>query len=64
MTQPKKSQTKTTKKRSKARPRKTYNRDHYHRCQILVPAIVEIEARIKQWFNLGSPEKKTENLAR
>ncbi|MGK7875515.1 MAG: IS4 family transposase [Xenococcaceae cyanobacterium] len=50
MTQPKKSPTKTTKKRSKARPRKTYNRDHYHRCQMSVPAIVEIEARIKQWL--------------
>ncbi len=51
MTQPKKSPTKTTKKRSKARRRKTYNRDHYHRCQMSMPAIVEIETRIEQWLN-------------
>ena len=50
MTQPQKSPTKSRKKRSKARPRKTYNRDHHHRCQMSVPAIAEIEARIKQWL--------------
>ena len=51
MTQAKKTPSKTRKKRSKARPRKTYNRDHYHRCQMSMPAIVEIETRIKQWLD-------------
>ena len=37
MTQAKKSATKTICKRSKTRQRKTYNRDHYHRCQMSMP---------------------------
>ena len=38
-------------KSKKSRPRKTYNRDHYHPCQMSMPAIEEIENRIQQWLN-------------
>jgi hypothetical protein len=38
-------------KSKKSRPRKTFNRDHYHRCQMSMPAIEEIENRIQQWLN-------------
>jgi hypothetical protein len=43
-------------KSKKSRPRKTFNRDHYHRCQMSMPAIEEIENRIQQWLN-GTLEK-------
>ena len=38
-------------KSNKSRPRKTSNRDHYHRCQMSMPAIEEIENRIQQLLN-------------
>lgn len=38
-------------KSKKSRPRKTYNRDHSHRCQMSMPAIEEIENRIQEWLN-------------
>lgn len=51
MTQAKKSSSKTKTKTRKTRPRKIYNRDHYHRCQMSMPSIVEIEKRIQEWLN-------------
>ncbi len=51
MNQGKKSTSNKKSTSRKTRPRKIYNRDHYHRCQMSMPPIVEIEKRIQQWLN-------------